>query len=310
MASIAAGLALNLIAILLYAISKKGFGTSVADKVHFFLMVLAANIVAVVLILTINLGRAPYLLYHDGAVQLDESKERERVALNEKAAAQLQREEALKKPSERQTVIVHGACKVTEEQLNPVRSQSCPTTQGAPTLSFRDRVLAINARLTESDRNRFSAALAEFEESLTDGRALFYKINEEGGELGNDFRSSGATNSSNVHEKRLAELEDEGWQYQKAFPQMRSKWQQSFNEQTEYIFGDNPDNQGPNALINAVSVYKGFLGAWKAVPSGNNINTAYFVGLASNEYQIRMKMFADWNQGCLNRLTEMRKSIR
>ena len=79
-------------------------------------------------------------------------------------------------------LIVHGACKVPEEELNPSRAQrSCPTMPGAPPPSFRDRVLAINSRLTESDRNRFSDALAEFEKSLTDGRSLFYKINTEGG---------------------------------------------------------------------------------------------------------------------------------
>ena len=201
--------------------------------------------------------------------------------------------------------IIHGACKLTETEINPARSQQvCTGGTGVP--SLRDKVLAINARLTENDRNRFSDALAEFEKSLTDGRGLFYKINSEGGQLNNDLQ---ANNSPGMHERNLKELEDEGWQYQKAFPQLRAKWQRKFEEQTAYIFGDNPDNEGPNALLNAVSTFRGFLGAWKTVPTCVT-NANFFFGLANNQYQTRMKMFADWNGGCLRRLAEMRNSIR
>lgn len=69
--SIVIGLFLNVLAIALYAISKKGFGSSVTDKIHFFLMVLLANVAAVILIFIVNLCRAPYLLYRDQAVQLE-----------------------------------------------------------------------------------------------------------------------------------------------------------------------------------------------------------------------------------------------
>lgn len=119
--------------------------------------------------------------------------------------------------------VIHGACEVTEDQINPARrEQACPAVPGAPP-SLRDRVLAINSRLTESDRNRFSDALAEFEKSLIDGRNLFYKINEEGGKLRNDFQS----NTTSAYQNNLGDLEDAGWKYQKAFPQLRTKWQQS-----------------------------------------------------------------------------------
>ena len=205
-------------------------------------------------------------------------------------------------------LVLHGACKVTEGQLNPARVQpSCPAGTLPPTQ--RDRILAINARLTESDRNRFSDALAEFEKSLTDGRDLFYKINEEGAKFGNDFRSSPVFNSFSPYGKSWADLTDAGLRYQNSFPRLRSKWQE-FGDQTEHIFGDNPDNQGPNALINAVSAYKSFLDAWQTVPKSGSVNRDYFLSVAGIEYQMRMKMFGDWNQGCFTRLTEMRNSIR
>ena len=236
-------------------------------------------------------------------LRLAKSESSERSAIIAREGAEV-REKALDH-QKNLPLVLHGACNVTEEQLNPVRArQACPAGASAPT--FRDRVLAINARLTESDRNRFSDALAEFERSLTDGRNLLYKISLEGGKFGNDFRSGAIPNNSSSYEKSFADLEDEGWKYQKAFPQMRSKWGQTFNDQTQYIFGDNPDNLGPNALINSVSVFKGLLDAWKTVPKSSNVRSDYFFGLANNEFQMRMKMFADWNQGCLNRLTEMR----
>src|SRR5205823_4477650 len=178
-----------------------------------------------------------------------------------------------------------GACKVIQGQLNSIHA-SQPCVEPSP--SFRDRVLATNARLTESDRNRFSNALAEFEKSLTDGRDLFYKINAECGKIGNDIRSNAISNTFNSDKTTLADLEGEGWKYQKSFPQMRSKWQQAFNDQIEYIFGDNPDNQGPTALINAVSVHTGFLDAWKTVPKTSDARSDYFFSLANNEYQMRM----------------------
>jgi hypothetical protein len=203
-------------------------------------------------------------------------------------------------------LVLHGACKLTGAQLNPVRAQpSCPAGTLPPTQ--RDKILTINARLTENERNRFSEALAEFEKSLTDGQDLFYKINEEGAKFSNDVRSGSVLNS---YEKSWTDLTDEGWKYQKAFPQLRSKWQHQFGDQADYIFGDNPDNQGPNALINATSVLKGFLDAWKTIPRSSSIQRDYFYGLAGNEYQMRMKMFGDWNQVCFTRLTEMRNSIR
>ncbi len=118
--SIAIGLGLNLFAIILYAISKKGFGTGVADKVHFFLMVLGANILAVMLIFLINFGRSPYLLYRDKESQLSESHERETDALNKKATAERQRDETIK---------LHAHCVVKQNNCPVVSAPQCPQQQ-------------------------------------------------------------------------------------------------------------------------------------------------------------------------------------
>lgn|GEM_PF-5483347 len=74
---------------------------------------------------------------------------------------------------QRRVVTVQGPCKLTAEQVNPARlPQSCPDS---PPPTLRDRVLAVNTHLTEGDRNRFSNALSEFEESLNGGESFFLK---------------------------------------------------------------------------------------------------------------------------------------
>jgi hypothetical protein len=206
-------------------------------------------------------------------------------------------------------LVIHGACKVSEDQINPLRTQSCAVSSSAPT--FHDRIMAINARMTENDRNRFTNALAEFDKSLTTGQELSYKINAESGRFYTDFHSGSISDDKlAAYEKSFTALEDEGWKYEKSFPQLRSKWQQPFNDQSEYIFGDNPDNLGPNALLNSLSVLKTFVEHWKGQPHNDSSNGPYFLGLANGEFQRSMKLFGDWNQGCFSRMAEVRNSIR
>lgn len=308
--SIVTGLALNLLAIALYAASKKGFGSSVTDKLHFFLMVLISNVGVVVLIFVINLSRAPYLLYRDEAAQLDQSIGRERLALSEKADAERQRDDALKQPTGQKTVVVHGACKLATEQINPARVPQPCTGPSSPTL--QDRVLTNNAHLTESDRDRFSNALSEFEDSLSQGEGLLYKISDEGNRLARERQDKTIAKNAPDHQTTLTTLAADAWKYQKAFPAVRSKWGDKFPEQTEYIFGDNPDNNGPNSLINAAEGLRNFLVDWSAIPNANKdqVPILDLLGVAQNEFHDRLNTFGKWRTGCKTRLAEMRTSIR
>ncbi len=113
-------------------------------------------------------------------------------------------------------VTVQGPCKLTAEQVNPARlPQPCP---GAPAPTLRDRVLAINTHLTEGDRNRFSNALSEFSDSLSQGESLAYKLNIELGGLNQGEKDGTIAKEVQQHEKVLGNITAEGWKYQKAFP--------------------------------------------------------------------------------------------
>ena len=204
-------------------------------------------------------------------------------------------------------VNVQVPCKLTAEQINPTRlPQACP---GAPPPTQRDRILAINAHLTEGDRNRFSNALSEFDESLNQGDSIFYKISDEGNRLVQDRQSGAITKNVQSHLKTLTALAADGWRYQKAFPVTRNKWDM-FREQTEYIFGDNPDNLGPNSLINAADGYKNYLEWWNVIQNKEQQPIINLLTVQQNEFQNRMNGFGKWRSECRNRITEMRKSIR
>jgi hypothetical protein len=214
------------------------------------------------------------------------------------------------KIEEQQTAVkfVHGACRMTEDQLNPIRSQQpCPN---APPPTLRDRVLAINARLTEGDRNRFSNALSEFQQSLDEGQTIFNKLSNEDVKLEHARRDGSIAQDFAIRQKELTDLANEGWKYQRDFPQLRLKWQQLFGDQVAYVFGDNPDNDGPNALINAAEGYRNHLNYWKAIQNKNNASVLTLLSYANNDFQSFMRRYSDWHSGCRSRLTEMRKSIR
>ena len=68
--NIVIGLAVNALAMVMYY-AWKGWG-SVADKVHFFLMLLGANALTLFIIFGVNLVRAPYLLFHDQVAHIAE----------------------------------------------------------------------------------------------------------------------------------------------------------------------------------------------------------------------------------------------
>lgn len=204
-------------------------------------------------------------------------------------------------------ITEQGPCKLTAEQINPARlPQSCP---GAPPPTLRDRVLAINTHLTEGDRNRFSNALSEFEEWLNQGDSLFLKIRDEGIRIEQGRHEGTIGKDAQSHLTTLAALTTEGWKHQKAFPALRSKWDM-FPEQQEYIFGDNPDNEGPNSLINATEGYRNYLERWNVIQNKEQEPVLILLDSAHNEFQVRLNTFVKRSQGCKNRITEMRNSIR
>jgi hypothetical protein len=83
-----------------------------------------------------------------------------------------------------------------------------------------------------------------------------------------------------------------------------------FRAQEDYIFGNNPDNEGPNALINAAQGYSIYLDWWSAVQNKDQKPVLLLLSVAQDDYTKRVKGFSNWQQGCVTRLAEMRSSIQ
>ena len=204
------------------------------------------------------------------------------------------------------SINVQEPCKLTAEQINPARlPQPCP---GAPPPTLQDKVMAINTHLTEGDRNRFSDALSEFSDSLRQGETVAYKLNTELGSLGRGENEGTIAKEVQEHVKILSDIAAEGWKYQKAFPALRTKWDM-FRDQEAYIFGDNPDNEGPNAIINGADAYRNYLEWWNVIPNKDQKPVLNLLSVEHNESQSYLTTFFKWERGCVSRLNEMRNSI-
>lgn len=248
------------------------------------------------------------LLIGDGYELLTKELPEVSIAVSPTFAAPLPPKVALQRP-EAQLVTVHGTCKVTEAEINPARSQQiCTGGTGVP--SLRDRVLALNAHLTESDRNRFSNALSEFEDSGKRADEIMYKLNIELGNMQRAQQSGAFSKEITKHEKVLSEAATEAKSYHYDFYQLMTKWQTLFGIQEEYVFGDNPFNSGSSLLLEAPTGYENYLESWKAITNKEDTATLRLLLFPMSECQKNLNAFGKWRSGWRQRLSEMRDSIR
>lgn len=205
-------------------------------------------------------------------------------------------------------IRIQGPCKVSEEQINPARlPQPCP---GAPPPTRQDTVLAINAHLTEGDRNRFSNALSEFEQSLDQGESIFNRVAREGTNLQNELLNGAIVKDVDTHRATLDGLSGEGRKWLNALPALLEKWRTQFQMQDGYIFGDNYYTQGPGALVGAATEYNNYLRDWNSIQNKNEKPILELLGHEQGEFNTSMIAFQKWDEGCRKRIAEMRNSIR
>jgi hypothetical protein len=121
-----------------------------------------------------------------------------------------------------------------------------------------DRLIAINGRMTTTDREQFAAALHDFSQALDQANIVWGRINQERGKLNQGLQTGSIASELESDKATLRQISSSAKDLAKAFPQVREKWKY-YAEQIDYIFGDNPDNEGPNAIINAAEGYANYL---------------------------------------------------
>ena len=164
-------------------------------------------------------------------------------------------------PSKQAAPSSHGTS--TSQQVPA--STSIPPVQYAPQTQ-QERVTQINKNLSKGDRERLSNTLYEFSQMLEKLKNLGHKANLEIGQIGNEVSNGSIVKSYEVRTKTLREISASGNEIAKTFALSREaeKWKY-YSDQRDYVFGDNPDNPGPNAIINATESYANSLDQWSSI---------------------------------------------
>jgi hypothetical protein len=142
---------------------------------------------------------------------------------------------------------------------------------------------------------------------LDSGQALGGKVYTELGKINKDQQSGALATNVDEHIKTLHEIKPLGLAYYKSLEQAIDKWKY-YGDQTDYIFGDNPYNLGPNAVLNATEGFADFLSDWSRAANRKEILPLVSSGATeANEY---MKRYSQWLQGSRQRLLQVKQSIQ
>ena len=172
-----------------------------------------------------------------------------------------------------------------------------------------DRLIEKNGRLSEGDRARLTNALFEFAEALSQANALWGRANQAGARLNQAWQDGSIAKDFDAHKNTLSAINSSAKELKQSFPQLRDKWK-FYADQTNYIFGDNPDNEGPNTIINAVEGYSNYLDRWIKIQNKEDRSVLDLFDTEQREFNERIRGFALWKQDCERRLEQMKKSIQ
>jgi hypothetical protein len=162
--------------------------------------------------------------------------------------------------------------------------------------------------LSGGDRTALTNALLEFSEVLDEGNEIFGQANTEGANIGQTWRSGTIVQDFQTHKDALRKIDESAKKLAKSFPVVRNKWR-LYQEQVDYIFGDNPDNEGPNALINAVEGYSNNIDRWLKIQNREQRAILDLFNDQQREFQSFLSTFSRLWQGSNRRLAEIKKSI-
>jgi hypothetical protein len=187
---------------------------------------------------------------------------------------------------------------------SPTQPGSKPKLDSAQT--FKDRVVQKNKNSPLGDRERLANAFYEFSESLEQGRALMYKGFNEAAAIGAE--GAGIAKDLQTHTTKLRDLASSAKEYGKSNIALRIKWDY-YREQTQYVFGDNPDNLGWGKLENAFAGYANHLETWSAIQNKEDQRVLNILAEDKSQFETMLNEFSSFYQGCKARLEEMKTSV-
>jgi hypothetical protein len=179
-------------------------------------------------------------------------------------------------------------------------SSPVPANPSKGTQNQLERLVETNRRLPEPDRARLSDALYDFSTTIDLANSMWAKANR----VDVDLKS----NDIETRKIRLNEVLSLDKNYRQAFRAVRQK-RHYFEEQIDYIFGDNPDNDA-SIVTNAATDYLNFLTSIEGLQGRDQKAIADLLSGELSRYQTATTRFDAWRQECAKRLQRMRDSIK
>jgi hypothetical protein len=199
-------------------------------------------------------------------------------------------------------------------EQNSSNTQSTPLQQSpavqVPTAvpqTFKDRVIQRNKNSPAGDRERLANAFFEFSESLDQGSDLMYKGFHESSAIGTE--GANVVKDLEAHITKLHGLASSAKEYGKANMALRTKWSY-YPEQTQYVFGDNPDNLGWGKLANAFDGYAYHLETWGVIQNKDDKRVVSILAEDRTQFEALLNEYSLFYQGCKARLEEMKAPLQ
>jgi hypothetical protein len=187
-------------------------------------------------------------------------------------------------------------------------SQPPPQVSQSAPITFLDRVVQENRGLTPHDRDQLSKELYDCDQFIKQSQAVGYKLNTEFGKLSNDRQSGALAKDVDDHIKFLHDLDASAWDQYHGLQRFQEKWQY-FQDQTEYVFGDNPFNKGEGLLLNAEQGMAGTLSKWSKISNRDQRDMLDLEAQEQVNYEQNLHDFFNWINETLERIKQMRQSL-
>jgi hypothetical protein len=172
-----------------------------------------------------------------------------------------------------------------------------------------DRLIAANKNLSKGDRDRLADTLFDFSKTLDTAGALGIRATVEGNEISKEWREGSIAKKLEAHKAKLHDIDSSAKDFYQMLVQTNDRGKY-FQDQTSYVFGDNPYNLGPGAIENAAQMYIIYMERWATIQNKDQQSVVLIFENQQNEYDRYMAGFHSWVEGCRARLDQMRKSIQ
>jgi len=165
--------------------------------------------------------------------------------------------------------------------------------------------------MTAGDRDRLSSLLYDFAMILGDMEHLGQSANLQIEQIGAETHNGTIVNDYDNRITALRQISSDAKVAAHTFLLKREdqKWR-FYDKQMSQVVGDNPDNLGPNSIINGTDELASSLEQWSRLQDRQRPSALSLLEAPQNEANSYMRTFFIWASGCDARLNELKNSLQ